>query len=95
LFLLNIPFTLDQTKALAQRVVREGPPDAKGKIIWLYRNLYGRTPTAEEIKIRMKAIHPTPTRMPQRRTVQAPGLGRLLPGVGVREQIYLCGLAFE
>jgi len=57
LFLLNHPFTLDQTKALAERVAKEGPAEEKGKIVWLYRQIYGRAPTAEEIKIGLKAIH--------------------------------------
>jgi hypothetical protein len=54
-------FTLDQTKALAQRLAREGPAEDSEKIVLLYRQLYGRPPTSEEIEIGLKAVHPLRT----------------------------------
>jgi hypothetical protein len=56
LFLLNHPFALAQTKALAQRVAREAPADDRGKIQWLYRQLYGRPPTGREVTLGVTAL---------------------------------------
>ncbi|MDB6121668.1 MAG: Protein of unknown function (DUF1553)/Protein of unknown function (DUF1549)/Planctomycete [Pedosphaera sp.] len=56
LFLLNHPFALAQTKALVERLTGEAPKDERGKIDWLYRQLYGRKPTSQEIKIGEKAL---------------------------------------
>jgi hypothetical protein len=50
LFLLNNSFLLDQTRALAQRVMGEGPADP-GRIRKAYVLLYGRPPTEEEARI--------------------------------------------
>ncbi|MDB5173698.1 MAG: Protein of unknown function (DUF1553)/Protein of unknown function (DUF1549)/Planctomycete, partial [Phycisphaerales bacterium] len=51
LFLMNDPFALAQTKALTERVLKQGPPDDRGKIDWLYRRLYSRAPRDKEIEI--------------------------------------------
>jgi hypothetical protein len=51
LFLLNHPFALAQAKALAQRILREGPADDAGKIEHLYVLLFGRPPGEQEARI--------------------------------------------
>lgn len=51
LFLMNHPFALAQTKALASRVGELKASDDRKKIAWLYENLYGRWPVQAEIKI--------------------------------------------
>ena len=48
LWLLNHPFALAQTKALAQRLARETPADSAARIAWLYERLFARPPRAEE-----------------------------------------------
>ena len=50
LFLLNHPFVLEQTKALAKRVQSEAKDDA-GRIGQVYLLLYGRPPSEEETRI--------------------------------------------
>ena len=56
LFLLNHPFALDQTKALAQRVIKEAPKNDKARIEWLYSSLYGRPASKQEIEIGLRAL---------------------------------------
>jgi hypothetical protein len=56
LFLMNHPFVLAQTKALAQRVMKESPDTDRRKIEWLYPLLYGRAPVAPEIQIGLDAL---------------------------------------
>ncbi len=56
LFLLNHPFALDQTKALAQRVLKEASGNDKARIEWLYRSLYGRPASRREIEIGLRAL---------------------------------------
>jgi cytochrome c553 len=51
LFLLNHPFALEQAKALAEGVRRQGPGDSRDLIERLYMLLYCRPPTPLEIKI--------------------------------------------
>jgi hypothetical protein len=51
LFLMNDPFALAQTKALSERVIKQGTPDDAGRIDWLYRRLYSRAPSDKEIEI--------------------------------------------
>jgi hypothetical protein len=50
LFLLNHPFVLEQTQALAKRILASAP-DNRGRIQHAYELLYGRPPTAEEVQI--------------------------------------------
>ncbi len=50
LFLLNNPFVLAQTKALAKRILA-AQKEERARIDYAYRLLYGRSPTAEEVKI--------------------------------------------
>jgi hypothetical protein len=56
LFLLNNPFALARTKALAARVLSEGGPDDATRIDWLYRTLFSRPPTAREVEIGIAAL---------------------------------------
>ncbi|MDQ6631414.1 MAG: DUF1553 domain-containing protein, partial [Verrucomicrobiota bacterium] len=58
LFLLNHPFVVAQTKAVAQRLSQLKNADAQKKIQWLYETLYGRLPLPEEIKIGRKLLAP-------------------------------------
>ena len=51
LFLMNNPFVLDRAMALADRVTKQGPPDDRGKIDWLYRLLYSRPANEQESEI--------------------------------------------
>jgi hypothetical protein len=55
LFLLNHPFVLDQTKALAKRVLSEGKDD-KARIERIYVLLYGRPPVEEERTIGVELL---------------------------------------
>jgi hypothetical protein len=50
LWLMNHPFALGQSKAIAARLEREGPSDAAGRVDWICRQLYGRAAEAEEVK---------------------------------------------
>jgi hypothetical protein len=56
LFLMNNPFVLDRAKALADRVMNEGPPDDRARIDWLYCLLYSRPTTDRETEIGMSVI---------------------------------------
>jgi mono/diheme cytochrome c family protein len=49
LFFLNSGFVLRQAEALAQRVELEATPDAR--VRGLYRSVFGRAPTAEELRL--------------------------------------------
>jgi len=51
LFLLNHDFVLAQAKHLAERVTRDEPKDETARIQRLFRLMFGRTATAEEIKV--------------------------------------------
>jgi hypothetical protein len=56
LFLMNNPFVLDRARLLAERVIKEGPPDSRGKIDWLYRLLYGRPAADRETEIGISVV---------------------------------------
>ena len=51
LFVLNSPFMLQQSAALAERVQRDVPGDNEGQIRQVYRLLYGREPTAKQMQL--------------------------------------------
>lgn len=51
LFVLNSPFMLQQSAALAERVQRDVPGDQEGQVRQAYRLLYGRDPTAKQIQL--------------------------------------------
>jgi hypothetical protein len=51
LFALNSPFLKQQSSALAERALREGPADANERIRWLYVLLFGRAATDEEVEL--------------------------------------------
>ena len=50
LWFMNSPFILSQSKLLAERIRREGGPGDAGRIEFAYRLLFGRSPTAAEVK---------------------------------------------
>ncbi len=56
LWLLNHPFALAQTKALAARLLRETPDDDTVRLEWLYARLFTRPPTTEEKSIALAAL---------------------------------------
>jgi cytochrome c553 len=56
LFLLNHPFALAKTQALAKRVLAKKLTDDPARIDWLFRTLYARPPEANEIDLVMKAL---------------------------------------
>ena len=57
LFLMNHPFVMAQTKALAERVQKMQLTSDTKKIEWLYTTLYGRAPSSAEIKIGRAALN--------------------------------------
>jgi hypothetical protein len=60
LFLLNNNFTLEQVKALTERMDREAPPKSEARIEWLYENLFGRPPLKQEQKLALQFVDSTP-----------------------------------
>ncbi len=56
LFMMDDPFVLAQTKAIAARVLKEAPNDDRARIEWLYRHLYSRMPNSAELKIGLSAM---------------------------------------
>ena len=60
LFLLNNNFTLDQVKALTERMNREAESKPEARIDWLYENLFGRPASAQEQKLALRFIDKTP-----------------------------------
>ncbi len=63
LFLMNSPFAVQQAKAVAARPDVAGPSQPESRIDALYRLLYSRPPTAEEVEMGMRFIneaHPAP-----------------------------------
>ncbi|HEV2295161.1 MAG TPA: PSD1 and planctomycete cytochrome C domain-containing protein [Tepidisphaeraceae bacterium] len=55
LFLMNHPFVLERSRQLAERAAKAGPDDAP-RIDWLYRTLFARQPTADELQIGIKFL---------------------------------------
>jgi hypothetical protein len=55
LWLLNHPFSLAQSKALAQRAKSVGPDDS-ARVHWLYQSLYARPPSLQETAIGLRAV---------------------------------------
>ena len=56
LFLLNHPFAMAQSKALAARVAKQGPGGDAARIQWLYAQLYGRPAADREAKIGLAVL---------------------------------------
>ncbi|GAB5561004.1 MAG: hypothetical protein SynsKO_26510 [Synoicihabitans sp.] len=50
LYLMNNPFTIRQAKFLAERILAETAPDEEARIRALYRHVYQRPPSDEEIQ---------------------------------------------
>ncbi len=58
LFVLNSPFMLQQSAALAERVRRDVPGDVEGQVRQAYRLLYGREPTAKQLLLAREFFAP-------------------------------------
>jgi hypothetical protein len=56
LFLMNAPFTIEQAQALAARPEVAAAADDAAKIAALYRQLFARPPSAEELSIGQQFI---------------------------------------
>jgi mono/diheme cytochrome c family protein len=59
LFLMNNPFVLESARALVQRPEVAGEKDRGRRVGRLYRLLYGRAPTAEEVSLAQEFVGPT------------------------------------
>jgi mono/diheme cytochrome c family protein len=57
LFLMNSPFAVQQAKAVAARSEVVGPSQPEQRIDALYRVLYGRPPTAEEVEMGVRFVN--------------------------------------
>ena len=51
MFVLNSPFMQQQSKALAQRLLREAGSTPDEQIDYTYRLVFGRSPSAVEVEI--------------------------------------------
>ena len=56
LFLLNSPFALAQTKALAELALKQPGLDDARRIDWLYQRLYARPPKPEEKELGLQVV---------------------------------------
>ena len=65
LFFLNSELVMRQAKALASRLEKEVSGDNGAKIRRAYRLLFGREPTAEEMKAGREFLKPDPTEWPR------------------------------
>jgi hypothetical protein len=54
--LLNSPFVLERTEALAKRLEQEAGPSAEAQISAAYRLLFGREASAEELAAARKLV---------------------------------------
>ena len=57
LFLLNNPFMLARTRALAGRALKQELPDDGARVDWLYQTLFGRPATEAERGVAMRLLH--------------------------------------
>ncbi|HEX4945783.1 MAG TPA: PSD1 and planctomycete cytochrome C domain-containing protein [Blastocatellia bacterium] len=71
LLLMNSPFVIKQAKALLQRPEIAAVQNARLRITKLYRLLYGRAPSAEEIALGLKFISTTESTENTERTQKA------------------------
>ena len=55
LFLMNHPFALERTRALAELSAKHGLA-SRARIEWLYKTLYGRPPSEKEAELGEAAI---------------------------------------
>ncbi|WP_164103499.1 PSD1 and planctomycete cytochrome C domain-containing protein [Candidatus Laterigemmans baculatus] len=61
LYLMNHPFAIEQAQQLIARADRQAPPDAAGRIGWLYQTLYARPASDEEVAIGRLFLEHSPT----------------------------------
>src|SRR3954447_862156 len=55
LFMMNHPFALERTRALAQLSAKHGLTE-RARIEWLYKTLFARPPTEKEIELGESAL---------------------------------------
>jgi hypothetical protein len=72
LILLNDEASFEFARALADRILRAGPPDEAGRIRYAFRLCLGRTPTATEGR-RMAAVLHEPADLPDGSMPDGPG----------------------
>jgi hypothetical protein len=58
LFLMNDPFVMDKASVLARRVLDQNLPDDAARIDWLYRVLFSRHPSENEVGIALSTLQP-------------------------------------
>jgi hypothetical protein len=58
LFLLNHEFVLTQAKHLAERVIRDEPKDEEARVKRLFRLVFARSPSADEVKLARQLVKP-------------------------------------
>ena len=61
LYMLNNPFVLGRSAALATRILSEGPTGSEARIRRLYLLLYGRQPEESEVRIGESIVRETAT----------------------------------
>jgi hypothetical protein len=71
LFLMNHPFVLESARAVRNRPEIASQPDLKRLVDRLYRLLYGRAPTAEEVELAGKYLAEGRAAVPRDRYVHA------------------------
>ena len=51
LVLLNDPIYVEAARAFAERIVEEGPPDVRARVVYAYRRALGRAPRDKELQV--------------------------------------------
>ena len=61
LFLMNSPFVLNQSKHAADKLLAAGPLSESERVARVYREVLGRSPSAEEYQSALKELDATPS----------------------------------
>ena len=61
LYLMNSPFLLDQSRAVAQRVLAATPTDPESRVRGLHRQILGREPSPAELALAQQFVDRSPT----------------------------------
>jgi hypothetical protein len=51
LVLLNDPIYVEAARSFAERILKDGPPDVRGRIAYSYRHALGRAPRDQELQV--------------------------------------------
>jgi hypothetical protein len=51
LVLLNDPIYVEAARAFAERIVEDGPPDVRGRVVYAYRHALSRAPREKELQV--------------------------------------------